>query len=49
MAGPYKEYWIRDNVLKRHKDYPQQLNEHHALHDARWNQSLYNFLKNFKR
>ena len=30
--------------MKRHKDYPEQDNEHNALDDARWNGKLYYFL-----
>lgn len=37
-----------DSALKRlkerHKDYPKQTNEHHALSDAIWNKKLYHFL-----
>jgi hypothetical protein len=32
-------------VVKGRPDYPQQVNEHHALADARWNMELYNFIK----
>lgn len=31
--------------LKEHKNYPKQTLEHSALHDARFNRDLYNFLK----
>lgn len=40
-----------DSALKRlkerHKDYPKQTNEHHALSDAKWNKKLYHFLNSF--
>ena len=32
-------------VLKNHPNYPQQTNEHSAIHDARWNKQLHQFLK----
>lgn len=32
-------------LLKSHKDYPKQTNEHHALADAKWNYDLYKFLQ----
>lgn len=31
--------------LKLHNDYPKQENEHSAIHDARWNKKLHEFLK----
>ncbi len=30
--------------VEKHPDYPQQTNEHSAIHDARWNFELYKFL-----
>jgi len=36
------------NRLKTHQDYPQQVNEHNALADAKWNKSLYEFLQDVK-
>lgn len=30
--------------VKRHVDYPKQVNEHNALADARWNRQLWNFI-----
>ena len=32
------------NRLKAHQDYPQQVNEHNALADAKWNKELFEFL-----
>ena len=32
------------DVLKKHQNYPKQINEHSALDDARWNHELYKFL-----
>lgn len=38
-----------DNILlKRHIDYPKQINEHNSLKDAQWNFKLYKFLQNLK-
>lgn len=31
--------------LKKHVNYPSQINEHNALADARWNKELYHFLE----
>jgi len=31
--------------LKEHENYPKQTNEHSAIHDARWNKQLYEFLQ----
>lgn len=36
------------NRLKTHQDYPQQVNEHNALADAKWNKRLYEFLQDVK-
>ena len=36
------------DVLKKHEEYPKQLNEHNALDDARWSRDLYNFIVNLK-
>lgn len=33
--------------IKRHREYPRQVDEHNALDDARFNMSLYFFLKAF--
>jgi hypothetical protein len=33
------------SLIKGHKDYPKQHNEHNALDDAKWNFELFNFLK----
>lgn len=33
-----------DDNIKKHKDYPKQINEHNALSDAKWNYELYKFL-----
>jgi len=33
--------------VKKHPDYPKQINEHNALDDARWNKELYIFLNSF--
>jgi hypothetical protein len=40
---------IKDPVvlLKGHKEYPEQNNEHNALEDAKWNKELWHFL-NYK-
>ena len=35
-----------DKTLKDQADYPKQVEEHHALDDARWNRDLYVFLTN---
>lgn len=32
-------------LLKSHKDYPKQTNEHNALADAKWNYELYKFIQ----
>lgn len=40
--------WIYNGDLKKHKNYPKQVNEHNALADARWNKKLHEFLKNIK-
>lgn len=32
--------------MKRHVDYPKQMNEHNALDDAKWNRKLYYFITN---
>ena len=32
-------------AMKFHQDYPKQENEHSAIHDARWNKKLHEFLK----
>ena len=32
------------NKMSNHLDYPKQTNEHSAIHDARWNKQLYEFL-----
>ena len=32
--------------LKKHPAYPKQLNEHSAIHDAKWNKQLHEFLNN---
>lgn len=37
-----KEQMIK--YIKKHKNYPKQLNEHSALYDAIWNKDLYKFL-----
>ena len=34
----------RIDKVEKHPDYPQQTNEHSAIHDARWNFELYKFL-----
>jgi hypothetical protein len=31
--------------IKKHHNYPKQTNEHSAIHDARWNKQLHNFIK----
>lgn len=36
------------NVLKKHKSYPQQTDEHNAISDARWNRNLHNFIEFIK-
>ena len=36
---------MRVPLLKKHKDYPKQTNEHNALDDARWNKKLHEFIK----
>jgi hypothetical protein len=36
----------RLELIKCHKDYPKQENEHNALADANWNKKLYDFLIN---
>ena len=42
-----KKMWI-DTKIKSHPKYPEQINEHNALDDAKWNFELYKFLtKNF--
>lgn len=33
------------SVIKSRKEYPKQINNHHALEDAKWNKELHNFLK----
>jgi len=33
------------HIIKEHRNYPQQQNEHNALSDAKWNKKLYEFLK----
>jgi hypothetical protein len=33
-------------ILKQHIHYPKQENEHSAIHDARWNKKLHEFLNN---
>lgn len=33
------------DALKEHPNYPKQTNEHSAIHDARWNMDLHNFIK----
>lgn len=35
------------SILKEHKDYPKQENEHNALADAKWNFELYKWLCKF--
>lgn len=44
-----KEHKIKSKsktfVIKKHKDYPKQKNEHNALDDARWNLKLYKFFE----
>lgn len=50
-----REYYVGDSYntregdmikyIKEHKDYPKQTNEHSAIHDARWNKRLHEFLK----
>lgn len=37
------EWWL--NEIVKHPNYPTQTNEHSAIHDARWNKQLHNFLK----
>lgn len=37
------EYKI--GVLKNHRSYPKQKDEHNALADAKWNKELYHFIK----
>ena len=34
------------NIIKSKHDYPKQMNNHHALDDARWNYKFYKFLHN---
>lgn len=34
-----------DKWIKENSNYPKQINNHHALNDARWNLELYKFLK----
>lgn len=34
------------DIVKKHRDYPKQENEHSAIDDARWNKELYNFINN---
>lgn len=36
----------RVSILSQSSKYPKQTNEHNALSDARWNRSLWGFLKN---
>lgn len=36
--------YTKVDLLKRHKNYPKQTNEHNALADAKWNLELYNFI-----
>lgn len=38
----------KPELLKMHRDYPKQSNEHNALADARWIRDLYNFIQNVK-
>ena len=37
--------YTKADLLKRHKNYPKQTNEHNALSDAKWNYELYKFLQ----
>ncbi len=36
------------NIVKKHLNYPKEINEHNALADARWNKELYEFLEKIK-
>ena len=38
-------HWIEEPILM-HPNYPKQTNEHSAIHDAKWNKQLYQFLNN---
>lgn len=41
------ESWLED--VKKLPNYPKQENEHNALADAKWNKSLYEFIKNIDK
>lgn len=53
---PFKGYYPNPNdnlstklrEIKAYSNYPQEINKHHALIEARWNKQLYQFLKNLK-
>lgn len=42
-CGTVKDFDLKFD-LKNHQNYPKQENEHSAIHDARWNKKLYEFL-----
>lgn len=41
--------YTKVEILKKHRNYPKQSNEHNALADAEWNKKLYSFLQNIER